>query len=67
MRHDPTASPDFDANPRELSDDELVQIRNTLRGLRFGSVQIIVQDGVIIQIERTEKRRMRTRRGHQDA
>jgi hypothetical protein len=39
-------------------DDALTQIRDSLRGLRFGSVNIIVQDGVIIQIDRTEKRRL---------
>ena len=38
---------------------ELQQIRDALRGLRFGSVQIVVQDGVIVQIDRTEKRRLR--------
>lgn len=41
---------------REL---ELAQIRESLRGLRFGTVNIIVQDGVIVQIDRTEKRRLR--------
>jgi hypothetical protein len=35
------------------------QIRESLRGLRYGSVEIIVQDGVIVQIERIEKRRTR--------
>ena len=35
------------------------QIRQSLRGLRFGTVTIIVQDGVVVQIERTEKRRLR--------
>jgi hypothetical protein len=44
------------------SDDALNQIRDSLRGLRFGSVNVIVQDGVIIQIDRTEKRRLRTNR-----
>ena len=39
--------------------DELAQIRDSLRGLRFGSVHITVQDGVIVQIDRTEKRRLR--------
>jgi hypothetical protein len=34
-------------------------IRQALHGLRFGTVTIIVQDGVVIQIERTEKRRLR--------
>ncbi len=37
----------------------LEEIRISLRGLRFGSVNIIVQDGVVIQIDRTEKRRLR--------
>ncbi len=37
----------------------LDHIRDALRGLRFGLVQIVVQDGVIIQIERTERRRLR--------
>ena len=41
-------------------DEALEQIRDSLRGLRFGSVNIIVQDGVVIQIDRTEKRRLRT-------
>jgi hypothetical protein len=41
-------------------DDALNQIRDSLRGLRFGSVNVIVQDGVVIQIDRTEKRRLRT-------
>jgi hypothetical protein len=41
-------------------DEALDQIRESLRGLRFGSVNIIVQDGVVIQIDRTEKRRLRT-------
>jgi hypothetical protein len=43
-------------------DDALTQIRELLRGLRFGSVNIIVQDGVVIQIDRTEKRRLRADR-----
>lgn len=43
-------------------DDALTQIRDSLRGLRFGSVNIIVQDGVVIQIDRTEKRRLRVDR-----
>jgi hypothetical protein len=41
-------------------DEALEQIRDSMRGLRFGSVNIIVQDGVVIQIDRTEKHRLRT-------
>lgn len=43
---------------RELADAELSEVRDSLRGLRFGAVEIIVQDGVIVQINRTEKRRL---------
>ena len=45
--------------PAEISEEELLEIRDSLRGLRYGSVQIVVQDGVVIQIDRTEKRRLR--------
>jgi hypothetical protein len=44
------------------SEEALNQIRDSLRGLQFGSVNIIVQDGVIIQIDRTEKKRLRGNR-----
>jgi hypothetical protein len=47
------------------ADDAINQIRDSLRGLRFGSVNIIVQNGVIIQIDRTEKRRLRGSRNGQ--
>jgi hypothetical protein len=47
------------------ADDEINQIRESLRGLRYGSVNIIVQDGVIIQIDRTEKRRLRNGKASQ--
>jgi hypothetical protein len=40
-------------------DAALEQIRDALRGLRFGTVSIVIQDGVVVQIERTEKRRLR--------
>ena len=38
----------------------LEQIGAALRGLNFGSVSVIVQDGVVVQIDRTEKVRLRT-------
>jgi len=38
--------------------DSLERIQNALRGLRFGEVTVIVQDGVVVQIERTEKLRL---------
>ena len=36
----------------------VAQIRGVLQGLRFGSVTIVIQDGVVVQIDRTEKRRV---------
>jgi len=36
----------------------LLRIGAALSGLRYGSVLAIVQDGVVIQIERTEKTRL---------
>jgi hypothetical protein len=32
-------------------------IAEALRGLQFGTVTVVVQDGVVVQVERTEKRR----------
>lgn len=43
------------------SESELQQIRDALSGLRFGSVTIVVQDGVVVQIDRTEKKRLQRR------
>ena len=36
----------------------LEQIRGALRGLQFGEVKVVVQDGVVVQIERTERTRL---------
>jgi hypothetical protein len=44
---------------RAVTDTELQHIQDSLRGLRYGAVHIIVQDGVIVQIDRTEKHRLR--------
>jgi|APCry1669188879_1035177.scaffolds.fasta_scaffold72282_2 hypothetical protein len=38
-------------------DQALPRIGDALRGLRYGSVLAIVQDGKVVQIERTEKTR----------
>lgn len=55
-----STSPDL--STEEEQDGDIHQIRAALAGLRFGSVQVIVQDGVIVQIDRTEKRRLRHQR-----
>ena len=35
------------------------QIEASLRDLRFGALTLVVQDGVIVQVERTERHRYR--------
>jgi hypothetical protein len=37
----------------------VAEIVRTLQGLQYGVVSIVVQDGVVVQIERTEKHRLR--------
>ena len=38
--------------------EDLGRVREALRGLQFGAVTVIVQDGVVVQIDRTEKVRV---------
>ncbi len=38
---------------------EFEQIREVLEGLRYGQVTIVIHDGAVVQIDRTEKRRFR--------
>ena len=42
------------------AEQALARVRDALVGLRYGEVTVIVQDGVIVQVERTEKLRLRT-------
>jgi hypothetical protein len=37
--------------------DPLEYVEEALNGLRFGQITLIVHDGVVVQIETTEKRR----------
>ncbi|MBI3767099.1 MAG: DUF2292 domain-containing protein [Deltaproteobacteria bacterium] len=40
------------------ADGALGRIEAALRGLRFGTVTAVVQNGVVVQVERTEKVRL---------
>ena len=54
MKHPQTAAP-----PAEDAQTAALQtILDALRGLRFGSITVSVQDGVIVQVERLEKMRV---------
>jgi hypothetical protein len=35
-------------------------VQEALRGLRYGAVTVVVQDGVVVQLERTDKLRLRS-------
>ncbi len=59
---DPTLKQKGAVQNEDTAEEAIDQIRESLRGLKFGSVNIIVQDGVIIQIDRTEKKRLREHR-----
>lgn len=41
-----------------LTADEARKILASVAGLRFGSVEVVVHDGRVVQIERTEKIRI---------
>jgi len=41
------------------------QVRKALRAIRFGTVTLVIQDGHVIQIDRSEKIRLK-RPGHID-
>ena len=47
---------------RQDRDEMLERVQAALRGIRFGTVTVVIQDGVVVQIERMEKIRLDTRR-----
>ena len=51
-----------DGDGAEERDETLERVQAALRGLRFGTVTVVIQDGVVVQIERMEKIRLDTRR-----
>ncbi len=40
-------------------DLDLDRVRAAVRGIKYGEVRVIIQDGLIVQIERLEKQRIR--------
>jgi len=60
MNESPTGNRIEEQRPHGPDTDQAIDhIRQALRGLRFGEVSVIVQDGVVIQVERTERKRLR--------
>ena len=52
---DPSVIP-VDPRARETVLD---RVRSAVEGIRFGEVRLVIQDGVIVQIDRVEKERLR--------
>jgi len=49
---------------RQSDEEEMVrEILRALRSIKFGSVQLIIQDGRVVQIEKTEKMRLQREAG----
>lgn len=58
MTHDPSKP---DRIPLDRTRDALERIQTALRGLRYGTVTAVVQDGIVVQVDRTEKIRIEKR------
>jgi hypothetical protein len=52
------ASRTIASEPLDRTHDALDRIQTALRGLRYGTVTAVVQDGVVVQVDRTEKIRI---------
>ena len=48
----------FPQSTQVNGDQVLDRVRTALKGLRYGAVTLIVQDGVIVQVERTDRVRL---------
>lgn len=57
--HTDTTDAINNARHGSASDQTLLEVLDTLRGLQFGSVTLTVHDGVVVQIDRMEKRRLK--------
>lgn len=46
------------AEIKKISDEDLAKIRSFIESIKFGSINIIIQDGKIVQIDKNEKIRI---------
>jgi hypothetical protein len=57
-----------DANGKKrLSEEEIEKLNEFIGSIRFGSVSLVIQDGVLVQMERNEKVRFTREKTHEDA
>lgn len=43
-----------------LTDDQIQRIRQAVESIRYGTVTLVIQDGRLIQIDRSEKIRLKS-------
>ncbi len=56
MKPDSILTARRDSQPEPDSGDEILRrIANAISGVRFGSVEVVIQDSRVVQIERKEK------------
>lgn len=46
-------------NSDTISEENLKKLLDLLKTIKYGSVTLVVQDGVVVQIERNEKLRLK--------
>ncbi|MHC1685697.1 MAG: DUF2292 domain-containing protein [Clostridiaceae bacterium] len=44
---------------KPISDENLKKLLELLKEIKFGSVTLVIQDGIVIQVERNEKIRFK--------
>ena len=47
------------SNAKDQLEESLASVRETLTGLRFGTIVLTVHEGRLVQIDVTEKRRLK--------
>ncbi len=45
--------------PQQVPDHVLQAVAEAMRGVRYGTITVIIQDGRVVQIDRTERRRLK--------
>jgi len=56
MKPDPTIDRIQDQNHNHAPNDEILhKIASAIRGVRYGAIEIVIQDSRVVQIERKEK------------
>lgn len=48
-----------EGRPTGDRDRDIERLWSAVQGIRYGEVRVVIQDGVIVQIERVERQRLR--------